>query len=80
MTLDDFLSYLMGWIYDVKLNEKELDLKTEKLWKKWRWIKSLNLSNSLNILADIEKILIGFLAETLNLDDHQIERLYNEKF
>lgn len=80
MNLDSFLSYLMGLIFDVKYQLKNVDFKAERLWKRWRWFKSLNVAESLNYIADIEKLLVGMLAEILDLDGFEMSRIYNETF
>ena len=80
MDLDSIFSYLMGLIFDAKYEEKSVDLKAEKLWKRWHWFKSLHVADSLNFLEDIEKMLIGMLADILDLNDLEMARIYETKF
>ena len=80
MNMESFLSYLMGMIFEVKYQLKSNDLKAERLWKRWRWFRSLNVAEILPILEEIEQLLVGMLTEILDLDGLEMSRIHNVKF
>jgi len=80
MTKDSFVSLLMGLIYDLKFEERFIDRNADKLWKKWRWFRALNLASALEYLEDMEKMFTTLLAEILDLDEDEMHRIYKEIF